>query len=69
MTTDLVWGLRKMFVKGKFKALFNSSEEKKNEELHLFNFAIPVRQKESCCLPDLVTGGRAGNQRWKQGKW
>lgn len=27
MTTDLAWGLRKMFVKGKFKALFNPYEE------------------------------------------
>lgn len=66
MTTDLAWGLRKMFVKRKFKALFNPYEEgkKKDEELHLFNFAIPVRQKESCCSPGLVTEGRAGNQCW-----
>lgn len=73
MTTDLAWGLRKMFVKRKFKALFNPYEKgkkkKKDEELHLFNFAIPVRQKESCCLPGLVTEGRAGNQSWKPGKW
>lgn len=72
MTTDLAWGLRKMFVKGKFKALFNPYEEegkkKRDEELHLFNFAIPVRQKESCCLPGLVTEGRAGNQCWGNGE-
>lgn len=72
MTTDLAWGLRKMFVKRKFKALFNPYEEgkkKKDEELHLFNFATPVTQKESCCSPGLVTEGRAGNQCWKPGKW
>lgn len=39
-------------------------KKKKDEELHLFNFAIPVRQKESCCSPGLVTEGRAGNQCW-----
>lgn len=32
MTTDLAWGLRKMFVKRKFKALFNPYEEGKKKK-------------------------------------
>lgn len=33
MTTDLAWGLRKMFVKRKFKALFNPYEEGKKKKM------------------------------------